>query len=459
MMGSAHHQLLTRASWTARLITSGPFEGHFPHRRAAVIARHRDRHVRETVAHAARHVPFYREAMRRIDLAPEDISCAADLAKLPLIDRDQVQSDPDRFVSDAAPRETLRAVPTSGTYGQPMRVLYDGQAIVAMALHEERVRAVLRKLAGTRLRHRELRFATPHHVPYRLGREYLRRVLLPPSLRVSMHTSATIDSPEEMLKAIEATRPDVIAGYGSSIAALFAHALATDADLGTVKVARYSGDQLSGPIKKLIRDRFGISVVATYTAVEAAAIAFECESHRGLHQNEDLFPVRVIGAGGEEVKAGESGEVVVSNLVNRGTVLLNYRLSDRVRRLPDRCPCGRNLPLLSHLEARSDDWLPTPDGGRLHPERVRVLCEEQPLLRYQIVQTGATKFEILAVPAEGFERAPVQRRLLEGFRDWFGAEASVELRPVDSLPRTPSGKTRAVVVRDEAAADAPPIRG
>jgi hypothetical protein len=46
-----------------------------------------------------------------------------------------------------------------------------------------------------------------------------------------------------------------------------------------------------------------------------------------------------------------SGEVVVSNLVNRETVLLNYRLGDVAASLPDRCPCGRSLPLLSPRRA------------------------------------------------------------------------------------------------------------
>jgi phenylacetate-CoA ligase len=458
-MGSEDHGLLARATWSARVIARGPWQGRIPYRPAGVIARRRDRRVRHSVVHAWRHVPFYREAMRRIGLAPEDISCAADLAKLPLIDRDQVQSDPDRFVSDAAPRETLRAFPTSGTYGQPMRVLYDGRAILEIALHEERVRAVLRKLIGKPIRHRELFFATAHHAARQLGQEYRERSLLPRGLRVSMHASPAIDSPEEMLDVIAATRPNVIAGYGSSMEALFVHALATDADLGTVKVVRYSGDELSDPIKEVIRRRFRIPVIATYNSIEAPAIGFECESNRGLHQNEDLYPVRVIGAGGEEVREGEAGDVVISNLVNRGTVLLNYRLADRVRRLPGRCPCGRRLPLISHPEGRSDDWLRTTDGGRLHAERVRMLCEEQPFHRYQIVQSGSAEFVVFAVPGQGCERASVQSDLLKGFRDLFGVDASVDLRLVDSLPRTPSGKTRAVIVHDGAVADAPPIRG
>ena len=61
---------------------------------------------------------------------------------------------------------------------------------------------------------------------------------------------------------------------------------------------------------------------------------------------------------------------MVSNLVNRGTVLLNYRLGDVAAKLDGRCACGRTLPMMSFLEGRSDEWIlehlgaaaPSPDG-------------------------------------------------------------------------------------------------
>ena len=53
------------------------------------------------VAHAYEHVPYYRETMRRLGLAPGDIAVGGDLAKLPLIEREQLQRDPEYFVSRA----------------------------------------------------------------------------------------------------------------------------------------------------------------------------------------------------------------------------------------------------------------------------------------------------------------------------------------------------------------------
>jgi len=70
---------------------------------------------------------------------------------------------------------------------------------------------------------------------------------------------------------------------------------------------------------------------------------------------------------------GESGDVVVSNLVNRATVLLNYRLGDIARKLSRTCPCGRSLPLLSFPEGRNDEYLQLASGKVMHPQSVRTV--------------------------------------------------------------------------------------
>ena len=75
---------------------------------AAAIERAQRRQLRATVAHAYEHVPYYRETMRRLGLGPADFETASDLAKLPLIEREQLQRDPEYFVSRAEPLAELR---------------------------------------------------------------------------------------------------------------------------------------------------------------------------------------------------------------------------------------------------------------------------------------------------------------------------------------------------------------
>ena len=100
-----------------------------------------------------------------------------------------------------------------------------------------------------------------------------------------------------------------------------------------------------------------MAVLSVYQAVEIGIIGWECERQCGHHLNVDLCPIRILDSDRRELPIGESGQVVTSNLVNRGTVLLNYMLGDLATRLPEPCGCGRSLPLLSHVQGRTTDWL------------------------------------------------------------------------------------------------------
>jgi phenylacetate-CoA ligase len=119
--------------------------------------------------------------------------------------------------------------------------------------------------------------------------------------------------------------------------------------------------------------------------------------------------VRIVGDDGRTAAAGESGRVVLSNLVNRGSVLLNYPIGD-VASMPHGapCPCGRTFALLSELEGRVEDILPLADGRFVHPRAIFHVFKADPdVLQYQLTQHEPTRFELtLATLDDGaFARA------------------------------------------------------
>jgi phenylacetate-CoA ligase len=199
----------------------------------------------------------------------------------------------------------------------------------------------------------------------------------------------------------------------------------------------------------MIGERFGAAVLSEYGAGEAHHIAVECERHTGLHLNSDLYPVRIVDRDGRDLPDGRSGEVLVSNLVNRATVLLNYRLGDRATKLAKRCSCGRTLPLMSLPEGRTDDWVESPSGEPLHAQAVRalVLADDRWVLAFQIEQLSRTRFDVAAVVAEDTDHDALRGRIQERFRERFGAATDTRVAFVDSLTRTPGGKVRVVTSR------------
>ena len=152
---------------------------------------------------------------------------------------------------------------------------------------------------------------------------------------------------------------------------------------------------------------------------------------------------------GRALPEGERGEVLVSDLVNRGTILLNYRLGDLASWLPGPCPCGRKLPLLSFIQGRVADWLETPSGERLHPETLAYVLDVEPgVIRYQAVQSTPARLTVRLVTMPGAAQDVIKQRVEHGFEQLLGPEIATEVQFVADLPRTAGGKVRTVVRLD-----------
>ena len=90
---------LPRLAWNAYLAYHLPGQARFPFSPLKIIEHRQSRRVRRMVSHAYHTVPYYRRALDRLGLRPSDFQCAEDLAKLPLLERKQLQRDPASFVS------------------------------------------------------------------------------------------------------------------------------------------------------------------------------------------------------------------------------------------------------------------------------------------------------------------------------------------------------------------------
>ena len=459
MSGARHEPLPRRAAWSTRLLWRAPREARFPFRSPEAIERAQRRRLAETVAHAHEHVPYYRETMRRLGLGPGDFQTAEDLARLPLIEREQLQGDPEYFVSDAYPLDRYLRFRSGGSTGEPVTIFRHPVALFEGAAHRERLRSIVAAAAGRRFRLRQAEIFLPQSAGAR--RWFNRNTLIPSALRIRRLELSMLDPPAEQIAALEAFEPDSIASFGSYLEALFAHIQSTGGKVHLPKVATYSADELSEGARRLITAELGVPVLSAYRAIEAPHIGFECGAHPGYHLNVDLCPLRIVSPDGEDLPAGQTGDVVVSHLFARGTVLLNYRLGDRAARLGTGCACGRNLPLLSYVRGRTDEWLVRADGEPIHGQAVRDLMRmREDVLCYQVVQESPSLVRGSFVTAGGCDRGELGDWVRRRFRERLGAGVEVEVGFVEAIPRRPSGKAQPIVpmpAADPGAALTPPL--
>jgi phenylacetate-CoA ligase len=366
----------------------------------------RDRRVRRIVGHAAKTVPFYRDLFAREGLDPREFRTAADLERLPVLDKDLVRSSPELFLSEARAARDALSFLTSGSTGEAMRVYHDQRSVLENIAYGERERGPVIAGCGGSFRPKEVYVGNEPSVMRDVQAFYARATLMP--ARPRRRFVSVRESVEKVAAILDEERPDLVTGYGGWIHLFFKTAAARGIEFHRPKMVMYMAEALPPGGRELIEDEFGIAVMSRYSAAEAFKIAFYCEERTGFHLHEDLCHVRVLDAAGRAVPDGEAGRLVISNLVNRGSVLLNYPIGDLGSVGSEPCGCGRTFRSLSELEGRVEDIITLDDGRFVHPRAVwQVFKEDTDVLQYQLVQHDPRRYELTltTLDDEAFRRA------------------------------------------------------
>ncbi|HJR53231.1 MAG TPA: hypothetical protein VJ982_05905 [Gemmatimonadota bacterium] len=437
---------MRRIARTVRLVAQARREARVPFAASEEIRRIRRRRLHSMLRHAHANVPFWRRILDGMGARPEDFVDVDDLARLPITTVTDFQAHPEMFASSRHVGGDVLAVMSGGSTGEPKTVRHDAGALLANAAHGERERSIVARAVGKSTGYREAVVAPPFSTVMAVQDFVRPRIWLPRHAGVQRRYFSMLHDLDRVAGEVVAYRPHVIHGYGSFIGPLLRH-MAEGAGIPVeLRVVTYSSDSLAPSDRRFIQQS-GRMVISTYQAIEAFKIGFECGESEGLHVNVDLYPIRIVGEGGRDAAPGETGTVLVSNLVNRATVLLHYRIGDEAAFLAGGCPCGRTLPRITLPRGRDQDWVELADGRRVHPQGVRTLFTDESEIRtYQIVQLAPGRFDLLMVPSPGADCEAIARRLREKFARRFGDQV-IELRWVDGLERTASGKIRSVIRR------------
>ncbi len=443
--------MIRGAYWSAVTAWHARHERTLPWWPAERLAALQDRRVRAIVAHAYATVPHYRDAMDARGLRPSGVESAADLAKLPLVHGAELSAAPDRFLSSAFARRDTLELSTTGTTGHYKRIHHDPNAVFAALAAGGRIRSAAASMTPGRAPPRggtgRLVIAPPAGTNA-LIRDYHRAHL--PSWLIRGHEPAflSLDRPfAELVAAINALRPDTIVSFGRFVGYLYRRALESGVAIHAPRLLWYGGDAMPESDRRMIEERLGVAVASSYQSCEFLRIAFQCERREGFHVSTDQVAVRVVDDDGRDVAPGVPGEAVISNLVNRATVLVNFRLGDRVTMSAGPCACGRTLPLISALDGRVEDLLVRADGERVHESVVLPRVYAVPgLSNVAIAQRARDRVDAKLVVAPGADAAAVADGLRVAIAEIVGRPAGLDVAVsvVDSIPAGPGGKFRAV---------------
>ena len=398
-----------------------------------------EQRLRTLIKHAYRHVPYYREQLDRLGIKPEDIQHLEDLQKLPVLTKDDIRNNLHfDLLSESHEKSTMLPITTSGSTGQPLTLYADKTQL------EMRWATTLRNIEWTgyrfgdtqvRLWHQTLGMSRTQVIKEWLDAFLTRRKFFP---AFEMNES-TMGRYVEFLRA---KKPVLIDGYAEAFNLIANYLRQHPVDDIRPKGIISSAQTLSRESREIIEQAFHSKVFDKYGSREFSGIAHECEAHAGHHVNAESYIVEIV-RDGRPARAGETGEVLVTDLTNFCVPLIRYALGDLAMARDAACPCGRGLPLIGPIQGRVQAIIIGTNGCFLPGTFFAHLLKDYGhiLKQFQVVQEklGAIDFNVVEGPRFS---EPELEKILALIRRHLGDDIEINVNHVDSIALVRTGKHR-----------------
>ena len=399
------------------------------------LASLREQRLQALIAHAVKHVPFYRRWFADSGFRSAK---SVTLQDLPIVTKREYRQRLDDFQSDAYPVSALMANKTSGSSGEPFRFrrhpasLDYSYACMWRSLLRHGIRNGDRR---GRVWGRNYHFnATPAGIR-RVKRRHALRDWMSNSVGIDAY-SLTRDNVAHAAARLRAARPVYLHGYVSALYVIARHLLDTGRGFGDLRLKAVvtESEKLYPFQKAAMEEAFGCPVLEFYGSVELGAIA-QTDPHGDLLLNDDMYVVETL----------PTGEAVVTDLFSQAYPFLRYRLGDVVELSPRQAE-GLPYTVIGQVVGRTLDLIPLADGGCVHGMALAHVIDHHLALvqRYQIRQERIDRFTIRLVTRSPLPSS-VRERITADMKGLVGSGAEIVIEEVAHIAPAASGKFRWVM--------------
>jgi phenylacetate-CoA ligase len=400
----------------------------------------RDKKLVRLVEQAYARSPHYRRLMDERGVRPADVRGLADLARLPILTKDDVRQHAAalRLAGDFP----VEMGATGGTTGIPIRIARDRAGSVwqrgcywrgfgwgGLRLGEPFVQLFGGTLGVARRRRLD------RVKSFFSGRTFLPAFELGP------------DNARRYLDEIRASGARFLVGYTSAVYLLACHAERSGVRVKLDAVFP-TAELLLDSWRETIARAFGAKVLPYYGCGEIQSLGYACPEAEVpvYHTCDEHSVIEVEQPDGGVALAGE-GPFLVTDLDNLATPMIRYRNGDAGVLAPQGCRCGRTLGRITRLDGRVNDVLYRTSGdavsGAIGPHAFKMVDGVE---QFQIVQKRIGQITIHIVRREGsYVPAVEEPKIQRIFKQHLGSDAEIDIRYVDWIPRTAAGKARFII--------------
>jgi len=307
--------------------------------------------LRETLAHARKHSPFYRDLLRHCG---SPIAALPDIARLPFTTADDLRAGAQRFLC-VSQSEIQRVVtlPTSGTTGEPKRLYFTAAEL------ESTMEFFAAGMSAFTSSGDRVLILLPGEAPDSAG-DLLARAL--ERIGATGIIYGPVRDAAQTLAVMREKTVTVVVGLPVQVLGL---ARAPGGRGLAMKSVVLTSDYVPGSLCRAIEKAWDCRVYHHYGMTETGlGGGVDCAARQGYHLREaDLYVEIVDPETGAPVPDGQPGEIVFTTLLRTGMPLIRYRTGDLARMLPEPCACGTALRCMEHVRGRINQGVALASGS------------------------------------------------------------------------------------------------
>ncbi|CAN5604532.1 phenylacetate--CoA ligase [soil metagenome] len=342
--------------------------------------------------------PHYKNIFREHKISSEKIRTLDDLKQLPFTEKEDLQLHNDEFFC-VDKSKIIDYVTTSGTLGEPI-IIGLTESDLKRLEYNEYLSLVCANGSSEDI----------YQIITTLDRRFMAGLAYYMGVRRMGAGAIRVGSgiPELQWDTIRKIKPSALITVPSFMLPLmkFAKQHGIDVNASGIKKAICIGEPIRNPdfshsvLAEKIRSEWNVELYSTYASTEMQTAFTECTQFNGGHHHPELLIVEVLDESGNQVRNGESGEVVITTLGVEGVPLLRYKTGDVCHYFSDPCKCGRHSIRLGPVIGRKKQMIKY-KGTTLYPQAFfDILGRFDDITNYVVVAstnaTGTDEIKILA---------------------------------------------------------------
>jgi len=329
--------------------------------------------------------PFYKRMFLQNNIDISRINTLEDLRKIPFTEKADLQRYNDDFL--CVPKEKIiDFITTSGTLGDPVSFAMTDKDLDRLA-YNEKISFLCTGAKPTDI----VQLMTTIDKRFMAGLAYFLGLRLLGAGIVRVGNGI----PELQWDTIKRIKPNTIMCVPSFILHIIKYAEEHDIDYRNSSIKRVVciGENLREQdfslnlLGQRIKEKWDVELYSTYASTEMATTFAECEYGCGGHHHPELIICELIDSGGNPVKEGEIGELVVTTLGVEGMPLLRFKTGDMLRFHTEKCKCGKTSMRAGPVVGRVNNLLKY-KGTTLYPPAIYDVLDNTPYVENYLVEVS-----------------------------------------------------------------------